>query len=696
MIARDEQLHGGILDTRKAIQMTTPTPGSQTSDHSQIDEVHVIFKTHLDIGFTDFAQTVAANYTEHYIPAALQVARELREAGGDARFIWTTGAWLIDHYLETTDRTRRDAMEAGIAAGDITWHGLPCTTHSELMDTELFHFGLSIARDLDQRYGRTTIAAKMTDVPGHTRGIVPLLAKAGLRFLHIGVNPGSTPPDVPPLFRWQAPDGSEIVVMYQKDSYGGLTLVADARVALAFAHTGDNHGPQGADHIRATFAALQEQFPHARVFASTLDTFATRVLPIAHQLPRLTQEIGDSWIHGIGTDPRKVAQFRELLRLRNEWLHTGAFVRDTPHYRSFSHPLLLVAEHTWGLDVKSHLGDSRNYAASLFHAARSSERFQKMEASWREQRNYIDQAVATLPPTLAKQASARLDALTPRRPDQYDLRTHDLATSFIGPRFAIDFDPANGAIIHLHDKANRRTLADATHPLAVVQYETFAQRDYDRFWEQYIINKAQTQMWARADFTKPGMEDYFQEYQCWQPQLVALVHTAGTNTDHLLLELTMPEPAITTYGAPRLLILEVTLPHDTAEIELQLQWFDKAACRLPEAIWFSFIPVVAAPDNWKLDKLDSWVSPLDVLHNGNRHLHAVGTGASYHGPDGALTIDTLDAPLIAPGKPALLNFTNDQPALAAGLHINLYNNVWGTNFPMWNDQDARFRFVLHV
>ena len=31
----------------------------------------------------------------------------------------------------------------------------------------------------------------MTDVPGHTLGIVPLLAEAGVRFLHLGVNTAS-------------------------------------------------------------------------------------------------------------------------------------------------------------------------------------------------------------------------------------------------------------------------------------------------------------------------------------------------------------------------------------------------------------------------------------------------------------------------------------------------------------------------
>jgi len=59
-----------------------------------------------------------------------------------------------------------------------------------------------------------------------------------------------------------------------------------------------------------------------------------------------------------------------------------------------------------------------------------------------------------------------------------------------------------------------------------------------------------------------------------------------------------------------------------------------------------------------------------------------------------LSITSLDAPLVAPGQPSMLDFTNDQPDIDRGVHFNLLNNLWGTNFPMWFDEDCRFRFVI--
>jgi hypothetical protein len=61
-----------------------------------------------------------------------------------------------------------------------------------------------------------------------------------------------------------------------------------------------------------------------------------------------------------------------------------------------------------------------------------------------------------------------------------------------------------------------------------------------------------------------------------------------------------------------------------------------------------------------------------------------------------ITAETLDAPLVALGERSLLNFTNMQPQLSGGMHFNLLNNLYGTNFRMWYDEDARFRFLLRV
>ena len=69
---------------------------------------------------------------------------------------------------------------------------------------------------------------------------------------------------------------------------------------------------------------------------------------------------------------------------------------------------------------------------------------------------------------------------------------------------------------------------------------------------------------------------------------------------------------------------------------------------------------------------------------------------AYREPGASFTISALDSPLVAPGQRSLLDFNNRQPDMREGVHFCLYNNLWGTNFPMWFEEDCRFRFILDL
>ncbi|MEP6987699.1 MAG: DUF5054 domain-containing protein, partial [Chloroflexota bacterium] len=322
------------------------------------ETIHLVFKTHLDIGFTDLAQNVVQTYFDVFIPSAIDTARKLKETGSGDRFIWTTGSWLIYEYLEHGSAQKRKEMEKAIEAGDIRWHGLPFTTHTELMSQSLFKHGLSLSHQLDKRFGMKTISGKMTDVPGHTRVMVPLVAETGIRFIHLGANEASTPPDVPTTFVWKdSSSNTDVMVMYQKSGYGGLIRVEGLAHTLAFAHTNDNHGAQSLEEVKKVYRDLRQKFPDAEIIGSTMDAFATHLLGIETQLPVIEQEMGDTWIHGTGSDPTKINRYRELLRLREHWLASGQVKATDQKLVGFSNKLMMIPEHTWGMDEKVHLAD---------------------------------------------------------------------------------------------------------------------------------------------------------------------------------------------------------------------------------------------------------------------------------------------------------------------------------------------------
>ncbi len=57
-------------------------------------------------------------------------------------------------------------------------------------------------------------------------------------------------------------------------------------------------------------------------------------------------------------------------------------------------------------------------------------------------------------------------------------------------------------------------------------------------------------------------------------------------------------------------------------------------------------------------------------------------------------LKTLDAPVIAFGERSPLNFSTQMPDFATGVHVSLFNNCWGTNYPQWSGGDWLYRFQL--
>lgn len=662
---------------------------------AEIRKLVVVFKTHLDVGFTDYARTVKARYLDVFLPQTIGLSKQLQDCSPDLSFVWTTGSWLIYEALEQYKGRNLKALEASIAAGSISWHGLPFTTHCELMDASLFRFGLSLSERLDKRFGKHTISAKMTDVPGHTRSIVPQLADAGIRFLHLGVNPASTAPTTPKAYVWRHPDTSEVTVVCDGNDYGGITQLPGLSSGLALIHSGDNAGPPSIAQIEESFRKLREAYPQAEVYSGRLDDFAEDLIAIKQDLPVVTDEIGDTWIHGVGTDPAKVSHFLELQRLAASWQKADHHSQDAENTDDFRRQLLLIPEHTWGMDEKSFLGDYTHYGASDFRKMRRTEKCRQFEQSWQEQREYLRQAVGKLKGLRRKEAQGAIESLTPRYPSTKGYAKVDRpGRVFDTPWLTIGFDEKSGLISHMKDTAQNRTWATPSKPLASYVYETFSADDYNRFGSQYVRGWPNAVYWAIRDFTKCGLEKLSLSHQSYSPTLDALwVQVDQAGDTRFIVEMSMPELATKDFGSPAKLTTQVHIHAESPEIDVVFQWFDKKACRIPEASWFSFCPRTGPQPEWSFKKMGSWISPWNVVRNGNRKLHAA-EEVSYRDDMSSLMITPLDSPLVAPGERSLLNFNNRQPSKTKGVHFNLHNNIWCTNFPMWYEEDGRFRFSL--
>jgi hypothetical protein len=414
-------------------------------------------------------------------------------------------------------------------------------------------------------------------------------------------------------------------------------------------------------------------------------------------LPIVTGEIGDTWIHGVASDPLKLARYREVARLRQHWLTNEKFAVGDMTDVALLRSLLLEVEHTWGTDTKTWL-DFDHYVPGDLAAMLDTKNYKVVQFSWEEKRKDLFTGINALPASLRDQALAAVRNLevNAAEPQMARSTAHSAAADIETEQFVLGIDPKSGAIRRLLNKKIKREWASEDHPLALFSYQTLSQNDYSRFFASYVVSEED---WAKKDFGKPNIERFGAESREWVPSVADMQLEEDKDGHRLLTRLEIKDPEAQRSGRtafPQMMYLELLLPKSEPVIHLNFSWFQKPVTRLPEALWLSFHPVAADPNGWRLEKSGELVSPLEVVRSGNRHMHALSKGFGYEDQSGTFLVDTLDSPLVALGPKSPLYFSNEWPDLSAGVHCNLFNNAWGTNYIMWFGENMKFRFLLHA
>ena len=435
----------------------------------------------LDIGFSDYIPPVlnryltggwgtegpphprsARTFYDSFLLNAANTSRILRGRNGTAAYLYTTHPWILHLFfhcdgatfprgrgverLRCPTRAQRAALRAAMARGDTAMQAFAHSAEPELFDAATFEAGLQLAPALlaELGLGRAgPTVMQQRDVPGLTRGAVPLLARHGVRGLSVGANDGSPAPVLPSTvdcangwrqvrtpFVWRdAASGAEVLADVHPGGYGGqLPLIPGQNISyygrdgllcncvgvpslgdvMCYAFRGDNYGPADAAETELNFDIFGSAFPNARVEASTLDAFFAALEPHRGRLPVVTAEIGDTWLYGSGSDPAKTAAMRAMMRHRTACVRRGRAACAEPHLEAFTHLLLKLGEHTWGGSYAGHMNvtqpdrdwDNAGFeaarAASLAGADGSDPFYRVAENTWDEQRQFITAALAAL------------------------------------------------------------------------------------------------------------------------------------------------------------------------------------------------------------------------------------------------------------------------------------------------------------
>lgn len=741
--------------------------------------VHVVFSNHVDIGFDGIPPQLGSDdnvinkYFNEFFPRAIKTAANLSHV---EPYIWMTQAWLISMFLDCPlgmglhcpAAEAKEAVMAAIRAGTITWHAFPFNVEMEMMEPALVTAALDMTQALDRMFGfapKRTLSQR--DVPGLSRAAIPILAnprfQVGLQAMSVGVNSGSAPPAVPrgPFWWRDSASGQQLLAMWHPGGYSGEPVdskddcmqVDGFNHVLCCAWKSDNAGPHTPIEVMNIMRRVRKSFPGAEVKASTFDAFVAPLYEAAlpgnaHglELPVLSAEIGDTWIHGIASDAAKLSGFRALQRIHSKLVYDHS---QDAAFRNFTRLLLKIPEHTWGADTKMAMNDYVNWTNSDFSEALSSGHYQDIVYTWKRQYRYLEWAFEALkgsprlwsaaqvilaeeklligPSFLAEEppqhqlphnARVQTDTLLLPEPlrseealrDQGFVRMKPDHLHFQSSDWDLQLNANTGSISGLvkrwgsqgeHNQGAGHQWASQQSPLAQIMYSTYVEADYNAIWDRYAYLNGKPD-WFQKDFGKLNCSRSASPRRADSPAQLKEVWVRTTRSDpssgfEVVVKATFPRWAHHEAGAPQSVWLSYRSPTTPIDdgLHVTVTWVKKTPTRLPEALWVDWQPHQADSTSWRMWKLGSPVDPAGVLRNGSQSMHGVGDEGFHVDSHDAqhvigtrksaerLRIRTLDAALVSPGAATPFPNPDKPPDLNLGMHSLLAANIWGTNYVMW-------------
>lgn len=379
-----------------------------------VKDVIVVFKTHFDIGYTDWAGNIRHKYANEMIEGALSIIEQSKQMPKDQQFKWIVAGWPMHEMLARCKPGVKPLIEDAIRNGSFSVHALPFTFETEACNPESVVRSLSYSSAINRQAGLPqAIDAKLTDVPSHSWSLPTILSNAGIRFLHIGCNPASQSPDLPLLFWWEGPDKSRLMTMYFGPYYGTTPSPPEGwpyKTWLAIIHTNDNTGAPSYEEFVSAIHEIEKKNPGARVRTGSMADFYNALMAENPDLPVVRGDMPDTWIHGYMSMPREVKEARSvtsnlfsLEKLNTSLTHWGLSPDEDVAEVSTAalEQIHLFDEHTFGLAM-SH-GNSGYWAyGNDFESLRAQGIFDPIEFSWQEKGLHVSNARQMVLPAMSR------------------------------------------------------------------------------------------------------------------------------------------------------------------------------------------------------------------------------------------------------------------------------------------------------
>ncbi|MEN8225624.1 MAG: hypothetical protein ABFS05_09730, partial [Bacteroidota bacterium] len=346
--------------------------------------LYLLHHSHADIGYTHH-QDVVERLHHDYFREAVQLADDTRNYPFGSRFKWNTEVtWAVESYLEQCSKDEKDAFIKAVQSGSIGLDGLWVNELTGLCRPEELIRLVQRSARVARQCGIELRSAMITDIPGYTWGLVPVMAKSGIRYFSPGTNVGHRIGNIKDVwgdkpFYWVSQSGKDSVLtwfpsrgyswfhtglgtdkpqnllteepifeyvdqLYQEDFPYNISI-------FRYNIGSDNGPPQPA--LSDIIKSWNEKYSTPQIcIATTAEAFEIFEYNYGNTLPSFQGDLTPYWEDGAASSAKETAQVRaaaeRLIQAQSLWVLSGNKDYPLEEIKTAWQNILLYDEHTWG------------------------------------------------------------------------------------------------------------------------------------------------------------------------------------------------------------------------------------------------------------------------------------------------------------------------------------------------------------
>ena len=339
--------------------------------------LYLIPHSHNDIGYTHI-QTDVLKIQQENLTKALELIEKTKDYPPEAQFHWSAEVlWAVKSFWQVADEGTKERFKKAVNDG---YFELPALFTNQLTGLcngeELTHL-LDEAHYVSNELGTTIDSALITDVPGYTWGLIPVLAQAGVKYFSIGPNLSWRVGNILEVwgdkpFYWASPCGKYKVLTWiglagYSWFFGGTNAMPEQirnylaeledrnfpyDITIARYSVASDNGPPD-DKLPDFVKQWNEQHKTPKLVITTarkaLQTFEEKY---GKDVPVYAGEITPYWEDGSASSARETAlnrnTVRKLMNVETLWALWFPDKYPGEKFQSTWENAVLYDEHTWG------------------------------------------------------------------------------------------------------------------------------------------------------------------------------------------------------------------------------------------------------------------------------------------------------------------------------------------------------------